>query len=81
MKIKNKDKFWELATGKIHNELTSDETGELDLLLQDDDNKKLFQDIVKTNDKIQNIEFLQQVSIENSRQKISAFFSKKKIDR
>ena len=79
MKIKNKDKFWELATGKIHNELTSDETGELDLLLQDDDNKKLFQDIVKTNDKIQNIEFLQQVSIENSRQKISAFFSKKKI--
>lgn len=79
MKIKDEDKFWELATGKVHNELTPDETVELDLLLQDEDNKKLFQDIVKTNEKIQNIEFLQQVSIENSRQKISGFFHKKTI--
>ncbi|NQU51906.1 MAG: FecR domain-containing protein [Bacteroidetes bacterium] len=79
MKIKSEDNFWKLATGKIHNELTPDEASDFDLLLQDDDNKKRFQDIVKTNEKIQNIEFLQQVSIENSQQKISGFFHQKKI--
>ena len=79
MNIKNEDKFWELAVGKIHNELTPDEIGEFDTFLQEKNNKKLFQDIKQTNVKIQEIEFLQQVSIENSRQKISAFFRKKKI--
>lgn len=79
MKIKNENKFWELATGKIHTELTPEEKNDFDLLLQDEDNKKLFHDIVKTNEKIKKIEFLQQVSIENSRQKISRFFYKKKI--
>ncbi len=79
MKIKNEDNFWELATGKIHKELSLDEKNDFDILLQDEDNKKLFQDIVKTNDKIQKTGFLQQVFIENSRQKISRSFHHKKI--
>ncbi len=79
MKIKIEDNFWELSVGKIHNELTPDEKNYFDQLLQDDDNKKLYQDILKTNDKIQNIKFLQQVSIENSQHNISRFFNKKKI--
>lgn len=79
MNIKNEDKFWELAVGKIHTELTPDEKIDFDVLLQDDNNNKLFQNIVKTNEKIQKIEFLQQVSIENSQQKISRFFRHKKI--
>lgn len=79
MKIKNEDNFWELSVGKIHNELTQDEKNDFVPLLQDDDNRKLFQEIVETNDKIKNIKFLQQVSIENSQHKISRFFNKKKI--
>ena len=79
MKIKNEDKFWELSVGKIHNELTPNEKNYFDQILQDDDNKKLHQDIVKTNERIQKISFLQQVSIENSQHNISRFFNKKKI--
>ena len=43
--MENKDKFWELATAKLHNELSDAQSAELDELLEDKKNKKQFQEI------------------------------------
>ncbi|MCD6366636.1 MAG: DUF4974 domain-containing protein [Bacteroidales bacterium] len=79
MNKKDEDKFWELASNKIHNELTPDESEEFDAILQEKEKKKLFQDIKQISEKIPKTKFLQQVSIENSHQQISGYFHKKKI--
>jgi len=60
--MKNKDRFWELATSRIHGEISANELVELDLLLQNETNILLYQEIVRLKNDVSGIENISGVS-------------------
>ena len=66
-----KDKFWELATAKLHNENTDKESAELDVLLENEKNRKQYQEIKDLKNDILAVENLSHVSQYSSWETVS----------
>ncbi|MDX1283364.1 MAG: FecR domain-containing protein [Draconibacterium sp.] len=76
---KNDDKFWELATSSLHDELSDKESEELKNMLVDEKNKKLFSEIEKIKANVKQIESLQNFSQDKSWKSISKQIRSKTI--
>ncbi len=77
MKDQNRDRIWELAAAKMHNEITNAELKELELLLLSEDNKKIehcAKDIYET---LVGTKSLKYSSLEKSWQSINDYFKRK----
>ncbi len=64
--INNKDRFWELASSKIHGEISESESCELDVFLQDESFQKLFNEIVTLKSDLKETQILSEFPHENS---------------
>ncbi len=69
--INNKDRFWELASAKIHGEISESECRELDIFLQDESFKKLFNEIANLKSDLKETKLLAEVSSEKSWNEVS----------
>ncbi len=77
--MKNKDQFWELATAKLHNETTDAESAELKDLLEDQENKNLFDKIEALNHNLNEVKVLHKISREKSWNSISKQLDTKSV--
>jgi len=60
--MENSDKFWELATAKLYNEISNAELEELDGFLKNEKNRKLYQEIKKLKNDVAEVENISGVS-------------------
>lgn len=77
--MENKDKFWELATAKLHSEITDAESDELNALLLDEKNKKLYLEIENLKTDISETKNILGVSQNNSWKSVSKSLRAKTI--
>lgn len=77
--MENKDKFWELATAKLHNETTDKESVELERLLENEKNRKLYQEIKSLKSDVGQTENLFGISQNNSWKTVSNHLRTKTI--
>jgi ferric-dicitrate binding protein FerR (iron transport regulator) len=77
--MENNDRFWELASAKIHNETTDIESAELGELLEEDENKKLYKKIESLNKDAKELGNLSKVSQADSWNTISNSLRSKTI--
>ena len=77
--MKEQDKFWELSTGKIFNELNPEEEKDLTQFLGEDENQEIFAKIEKIHHGLKKSRPLQNVSPELSWGKISGHIHARKI--
>ena len=77
--MNNNDKFWELVTAKIHNQATKNELAELDMLLENKQNKTDYRKIERLKTDLNKVEILSHVSRSHSWKKISNELRDKKI--
>lgn len=73
------DRFWELATGKIHAENNPDEESELERLLKDKENQKLFSRLQSIKDGLYKVKPLKELSKDRSWATINSYFRRKRI--
>ena len=82
MKEHKQDKFWELATAKVHKEASLAELVELDQLLKEnEDNRETFRKIKEIKDAVEEIQGLEDFSQSNSWNSISNKIRRKTISR
>lgn len=79
--IKNKERFWELATAKIHGEASRDEMKELELFLQDHTFQNMYAEIEQLNLDLKKIKPLSHVSQKDSWNQISKTRKQKSLKR
>ncbi len=77
--MKNEDKFWELATAKLHNEISDVESDELDGLLEIEENRKLYQEIKNLKNDVGEVENISGISQNHSWKLVSNHLRKKTI--
>jgi ferric-dicitrate binding protein FerR (iron transport regulator) len=77
--MENNDKFWELATAKLHNENSDSESAELDGLLENEKNKKLYQEINKLKNEVGEVENISGISQNKSWNMVSNHLRTKTI--
>lgn len=75
----NSDKLWELVAAKLHNEISDKELLELDVLLEDEKNKKLYQEVKGLKKDIGETKSLSGVSQNNSWKTISYKLKSKSV--
>ncbi len=79
MEEKGQNNFWELVTSSLHNEISDEELVELDVLLKDENNKKLYQEIRTLKNDVKGAKNLRGVSKYNSWERISHKLRRKNI--
>lgn len=73
------DRFWELATGKIHAENNPEEENELERLLNDKENQKLFSRLQNIRYGLDEVKSLREYSQDRSWATINRYFMNKRI--
>jgi len=79
MKEITQDKIWDLAASKMHQELSKDETNELEQLRQQPGNERIIDDTRQIHTDLQQTVPLRKTSETHSWREISDYFRKKKI--
>ena len=79
MKEITQDKIWDLAASKMHQELSKDETNELEQLRQQPGNERIIDDTRKIHTDLQQTVPLRKTSETRSWEKISDYFKNKRI--
>ena len=79
MKEYNEDRFWELATLKIHNEANTDELSELSSYLSDEKYAKIYSEIAHLSEDIKATQKLSFVSQQNSWNRIKTNLQNKTV--
>ncbi len=75
----NQDKIWELAAAKIHNEADIEETGQLEQMIQQADNKKVTASVDDLYEKLAATHPLQYGSIDRSWEHVTRYFKRRHI--
>jgi transmembrane sensor len=79
MQEENNHKIWELIAGKIHDELSSEETAELGDALEQAQNKKFLEEAEKIHEKLKHLTYQGGNVSERSWGRVSSFMRRKKI--
>jgi len=79
MNESNEYKIWELSASKVHNEANPTEKTELEELLKHPGNRKIYDDVNHFHRKLPKTEPLAQSSASRSWQRITRYFSNKKV--
>ncbi len=77
--MKNNDRFWELATAKLHGEISADEVAEFDLLLKNESNKLLYQEIASLKNDVSGVGHISGVSMYRSWESVTRKIGPRKI--